>query len=522
MSRTGYHLYIVSGSRAGEGFELKPGMLCLGRGTKDEKKYGWLLFDDPGVSEHHANFQWYPQEHRFAFEHLSTTSPSRVNGRLIEKTESVVLGSNAQITIGHNNIVLERKSIRLALPKLSFPAKGDRVVTPPPEDESEASQAVEPVRDEAEVMEVLHQEEDSSVHTLQLLPNGFSDLLKKDNSNLLGVGVRVEWNRQRQSFQVVVSSGARVCVQREGMVLDVHQDTVLEDGDVVRVDYCQFLYRRRESAPISQSDTVAADASQLISGYQQFGLIGSGSNGEVYEFRDLAGSSVAVKFLFAHLLRQEDVQKRFRHEARVSISLDHPGVLRVIDVGQASDNRMYIMSEYLPGGTLRDRIDRGALPLQEALEIAVDLCDALDYLHGKEIVHRDVKPSNIFFRKGRAVLADFGLVKGADLSTATKTGFTAGTPHYMSPEQFRGYTDARSDQYSLGIVLYELLTGRKPFNAEEPIALAYQHVHDKPRPLRLLRPRLKSSIASAVDRMIAKDVNDRFPNMRAVRSALTK
>ena len=92
----------------------------------------------------------------------------------------------------------------------------------------------------------------------------------------------------------------------------------------------------------------------------------------------------------------------------------------------------------------------------------------------------------------------------------------------MSPEQFRGYTDTRSDQYSLGIVLYELLTGRKPFDAEEPIALAYQHVHDKPRPLRLLRPRLTSSVASAVDRMISKDVKDRFSNMRAVRKALLK
>ena len=441
------------------------------------------------------------------------------------KTESLVLGSNAQIAIGHNSIVLERKSIRLALPKLTFPTKAEEAVPEQVQEVSEQPEVppnVEPEPEETEVVEAPTVEEDGSVHTLQLLPNGFSDLLKKEESNLLGVGVKVEWNRKQQAFEVIVSSGSRVSLQRDGANLEVQQDTLLQDGDIVRVDYCQFLYRRRELAPIQETDTATTGISDLIPGYQQFGLVGSGSHGEVYEFRDHGGSSVAVKFLFGHLLRQEDVQRRFRHEAKVSVSLDHPGVLRVIDVGQATDKRMYIMSEYLPGGTLRDRVDRGALPLQEALDIAVDLCDALDYLHQKEIVHRDVKPSNIFFRKGRAVLADFGLVKGADLSTATQTGFTAGTPHYMSPEQFRGYTDTRSDQYSLGIVLYELLTGRKPFDAEEPIALAYQHVHDKPRPLRLLRPRLKSSVASAVDRMISKDVKDRFSNMRAVRKALLK
>ena len=320
MSRTGYHLYIVSGSRAGEGFELKPGMLCLGRGSRDEKKYGWLLFDDPGVSEHHANLQWYPQEHRFAFEHLSTTSPSRVNGRLIEKTESLVLGSNAQIAIGHNSIVLERKSIRLALPKLTFPTKAEEAVPEQVQEVSEQPEVppnVEPEPEETEVVEAPTVEEDGSVHTLQLLPNGFSDLLKKEESNLLGVGVKVEWNRKQQAFEVIVSSGSRVSLQRDGANLEVQQDTLLQDGDIVRVDYCQFLYRRRELAPIQETDTATTGISDLIPGYQQFGLVGSGSHGEVYEFRDHGGSSVAVKFLFGHLLRQEDVQ---RHRAAHSFA----------------------------------------------------------------------------------------------------------------------------------------------------------------------------------------------------------
>jgi serine/threonine-protein kinase len=173
-----------------------------------------------------------------------------------------------------------------------------------------------------------------------------------------------------------------------------------------------------------------------------------------------------------------------------------------------------MMSEYLPDGTLEDRLKEGrGLSFREILGIAHDVGLALDYLHAKNLVHRDVKPSNIFFRGSQAVLADFGIVKGADLATATQSGFTSGTPHYMSPEQFRGYTEPRSDQYALGVMLYELMSGCKLFNAPEPIALAYMHVHEKPAPLAPLCPRIPPQAAKAVEKMLSKKPEDRFTTL---------
>lgn len=445
-----------------------------------------------------------------------------MNGRLVETKEDIALGTHAQLTIGQNNIVLERKSVRISLTGLNLPTAKESAPDPqePPKQVTspEPAQAPPPDQDPGPSIDLFK-------YTLQLMPNGFSDLLKKDEPNLLGVGVNVCWQEAEGQFFVVAEPGARASIRREvngeSVIEPVDEKAPLCHEDVVRVDYCQFLFRKE---PVHQDNDETLSrvpkSCELIAGYRQTKLVGSGANGEVYEFKDHGGRSVAVKFLFPHLLIQDEAQKRFDHEAKVLVSLDHPGVLRVVDVGQAKDGRMYIMSEYLPDGTLKDLMKKGLVELDRAIQMGVDMCDALHYLHDRELVHRDVKPANIFLRKGRAVLADFGLVKGADLSTATRTGFTAGTPRYMSPEQFRGYTEDRSDQYSLGIVLYELLTGRKVFDAPEPIALAYMHVHTKPRSLRMLRPGLPQNVSEAVEKMIAKDPKDRFESMKLARQAL--
>ena len=237
--------------------------------------------------------------------------------------------------------------------------------------------------------------------------------------------------------------------------------------------------------------------------------------------KDHAGASVAVKFLSPHLLLNEEAQVRFKNEATVALSLKHNRLLRVFDVGEAEDGRMYIMSEYLPNGTLEDKIQKaGKLPTMAVLKVAHEISQGLEYLHAQNLVHRDIKPSNIFFRDGQAVLADFGIVKGSDLMTATRSGFTAGTPHYMSPEQFRGFTEPRSDQYSLGAMLYEMLAGRRVFDAPDPIALAYMHVHQAPDPLLPQCPGAPEMLCLMIEKMISKKPSDRFANMQAVKGAI--
>ena len=246
-----------------------------------------------------------------------------------------------------------------------------------------------------------------------------------------------------------------------------------------------------------------------IPGYTIKEKLGEGGMAEVYlALQENLNRETAIKVLDLVLLKDEQILKRFKNEAQTAAKLVHPNIVTVYDVGQSGDNH-YIIMEYLKE-SLRDRLkSNNTLPPAEALRIIIKIADALFYAHDKGIIHRDIKPDNIMFRTdGTPVLVDFGIARALDFNTRlTITGVSVGTPHYMSPEQCRGETiDTRSDIYSLGIVLFELLTGNVPFKSETPTGLIYLHAHG---PIPQL-PEELNKFQPLIDRMMAKQKEERI------------
>jgi serine/threonine protein kinase len=248
-----------------------------------------------------------------------------------------------------------------------------------------------------------------------------------------------------------------------------------------------------------------------IQGYTIKEKLGEGGMAEVYlALQENLKRETAIKVLDLMLLKDEQILKRFKNEAQTAAKLVHPNIVTVYDVGQSGDSH-YIVMEYL-NESLRDRLKASKeLSPAEALEIAIKIADALFYAHSKGIIHRDIKPDNVMFRvDGTPVLMDFGIARALDFNTRlTITGVSIGTPHYMSPEQCRGETiDARSDIYSLGILLFELLTGNVPFKSETPTGLIYLHAHgpipELPGELNKYQP--------LINRMMAKEKEERIKN----------
>ncbi|MCL6581740.1 MAG: Stk1 family PASTA domain-containing Ser/Thr kinase, partial [Firmicutes bacterium] len=241
--------------------------------------------------------------------------------------------------------------------------------------------------------------------------------------------------------------------------------------------------------------------------YEILEKLGAGGMAVVYRAVDtLLQRPVTVKVLRSELAGDEAVVKRFRREAQSAASLSHPNVVGVYDVGRQDDVH-YIVMEYVEGKSLKDIIaERGPLPAEEALRIARQICEALRHAHGHHIIHRDVKPHNVLITpEGRAKVTDFGIAGAATTSTVTYPGVLLGTVYYFSPEQAQGkYGDERSDLYALGVVLYEMLTGRVPFEGESPVSVALKQIREEPRPLRELNPRVPPAAERVVLRAMAK------------------
>jgi serine/threonine-protein kinase len=255
---------------------------------------------------------------------------------------------------------------------------------------------------------------------------------------------------------------------------------------------------------------------QIAERYEVEELVGHGGMSSVYKARDsLLERYVALKILHEQYSADDDFVERFKREARSVAQLQHPNIVTVIDRGEA-DGRQFIVFEYIDGENLKEHVVRkGRLPIQEALEIAVEVARGLAFAHQNGIIHRDVKPQNVLLNgDGQAKVTDFGIARTLDVDGMTQTGTVLGTSNYIAPEQASGRrVDAHSDVYALGAVLYELLAGEVPFPGESFVAVALKHVHEPPPNLLDVRKDVPARVAAAVDRALEKDPEQRFPTM---------
>jgi hypothetical protein len=253
---------------------------------------------------------------------------------------------------------------------------------------------------------------------------------------------------------------------------------------------------------------------QHLGKYQIQAELGRGGMGVVYRGYDpVLSRPVAIKVLPPQLTYDIQFVQRFHQEAVLAARLRHPGIVPIHDVGEQNGIH-YIVMQFLDGMTLEGWLERqGPLAPAHARPVLRQVADALDYAHSHGVIHRDIKPANVMISpEGRATLMDFGLVRAAEGTSLTRTGMVMGTPEYMSPEQALGEeVDGRSDIYSLGIVLYKMLSGKVPFARTTPYAITYAHIHEPPPPLRESRPDLPAAVESVVNKALAKRREDRYP-----------
>ena len=262
--------------------------------------------------------------------------------------------------------------------------------------------------------------------------------------------------------------------------------------------------------------------------YQIDAPLGAGGMGEVYQATDTRlDRTVAIKVLPEHVAADPDLKQRFEREARTVAALNHPHICTLYDIGN-QDGIDFLVMEYLDGETLAQRLEKGALPLDQALTIAIEIADALDKAHRQGIVHRDIKPSNVMLAESGAQLLDFGIAvrfSGAELETVTRStvvvaeiGGVAGTLPYMAPEVLRGeLVDERSDIWSLGVLLYETVTGVRPFGGKSGVDVTSAILRDQPKTFSHAVP---GPLQGIVRRCLAKEPDRRYQRAGELRAAL--
>jgi len=254
--------------------------------------------------------------------------------------------------------------------------------------------------------------------------------------------------------------------------------------------------------------------------YEILALIGGGGMSLVYQAKDIyLNRIVAVKVLREYFTSDNEFVRRFRREAQAVASLSHPNIVNIYDVGQDEDTH-YLVMEYIKGKTLKEIItEKAPIPLNETIDIVKQICDALEHAHENSIVHRDIKPHNIIItRGGRVKVTDFGIARAVSTATVTHTRGIIGSVHYFSPEQAKGeVTGEKSDIYSLGIVLYEMVTGKLPFEGESPISVALMHIQNEP----MLPSRYNSNLTDDIEKIILKAIkknpNERYETVAKLR-----
>ena len=255
---------------------------------------------------------------------------------------------------------------------------------------------------------------------------------------------------------------------------------------------------------------------ELIAGrYELEKLVGSGGMSNVFRAHDrLLERTVALKILHEQYTRDEDYVERFRREARAVAQLTHPNIVTVIDRGE-QEGRQFIVFEYIDGENLKELSNRGPLEVREAIRLSLQVARALSFAHERGLVHRDVKPQNVLLNDdGQAKVTDFGIARSLDVQGVTQTGTVLGTSDYIAPEQARGQkVDPKTDIYSLGVVLYELLTGAVPYPGDNFVAVAMRHVNEPVPSVLERRPDCPVRLDLAIQRAMSKDPDDRFESM---------
>ncbi len=253
-----------------------------------------------------------------------------------------------------------------------------------------------------------------------------------------------------------------------------------------------------------------------VAHYHILEKLGGGGMGVVYKARDTRlDRSVALKFLPPHLSADAEANVRFIHEAKAASALDHANIAVVHEIGETQEGQLFIVMAYYAGGTLKKKIAQGPLPVNDAVALARQVAQGLSKAHAAGIVHRDIKPANVIVTEdGTAKIVDFGLAKVASQTQLTKTGTTMGTVSYMSPEQARGAAvNHRTDLWALGVVLYEMLTGERPFKGDYEQAVIYSLLHTDPEPITALRTDIPPELEDIVDQALAKNLDERYQHV---------
>jgi len=252
--------------------------------------------------------------------------------------------------------------------------------------------------------------------------------------------------------------------------------------------------------------------------YEISNELGRGGMATVFLARDLSlDRKVAIKVMAPHLLEGEGMAERFKLEARTAAQLSHPHIIPIYAVKETAETLFFVM-KFIEGRGLDEIIKKtGQLPIPMVKDILIKVGGALAYAHRRDVVHRDIKPANVMIdEEGTPVVTDYGIAKVAEMSGLTMTGTTIGTPSYMSPEQCEAKTvTGASDQYSLGVVAFEMLTGKLPFTGDSAVTIMYKHCHEELPPLQDFRPDCPPDVIETVTRMMAKDPADRWPTLDA-------
>ncbi len=260
--------------------------------------------------------------------------------------------------------------------------------------------------------------------------------------------------------------------------------------------------------------------------YRVLGPLGNGGMGRVYRALDEnLGRQVAVKVLWEHHAESEEFVERFKREARTAAVLHHPNIVSVFDQARARDGADYMVMEYVAGGTLKERIDRnGPLDIEEAADAAIRIAGALEVAHARGVIHRDVKPQNVFLTEaGDLKVGDFGIAQAMWMTSMTATNLILGTVRYLSPEQALGKpVGPASDLYSLGVALYEMLTGETPYKGESPVAIAMKHVSEPSPSPKDADPRVPEGLNAVVVRLLMKDPAERYGSASELIEALER